>query len=1277
MGEEIKVKAAVTRLDLDSNKFTVSYEGKLYQVNMLPFQRKQEKPENIDCIITQKSKDSILLSQNIETLIRQFYTEGSEVDFKIKHAYDDYFIIEDKYGFKTNLKRNGTDINVALTPMVRCRITNITSQKLMVELVCALSNEINKFSISKEVLKENFGDGDWNTSTLHELLLGETNDEMFDSESNKWLQGMAQNWDKDIRTSRLEEMKESIRTTLEYSDMLKDCTMQEREKLESRMSTFVEQISYYVSALRKIEEGNAEEFIVDSLNKLESSFFLYHPKKNFYIMGLIFRLETSLMSKYIPKIISLLFNTKLHIWKRSPFKESWIKILEFYIQYIYNAPDLMFGDKNAVINCIRALILQINLAEDTEEEFFDETLNRSMLYRLCSGMNVSRPEQLLEQAFLNLTVESDNMQFNCIHDMDPTYIANMVLNQSKPELDSTPAPIFFETKYGNLQIINNNITFCAKDSADGTTMLPANLGLWHNINVRLDEKPESDLRSKNIKSIEQFGRLWNFIDNSIQSNTKKTVEKKTKPVYVDDNVEIIVKKKINADSQCFECQIVSDGYEGTGILDADNEIVEYYPGPLTVADFQLNGQPLILDAKVIDMHEDGTLVFSLKEYVYDYMCEYIDSLLYSAKLTCYVNSESPVPGRMFAVSSNGIQLSVGIDDSEDVLVKHSYVDVYGMKVMQNNFINATYSNDTIGSFSVKDAFRRLILNYTQSYVYEEEEEAREVYSMMDRKHVVELMFVIETLAAKENNLTKAYNYIGMCRLLARVLDIKDEVQFYDSRMKLIAMLNDFNTSNEINPQKIKNFTDTAILEESISLSNTFKTIQILSYLNSDGHENELFQLSQGEESTLAKQLAGLVLSYNMIKSQGIEGPANEIISKIRSLMNLSQNTTDKKYYGREDFHTEFKTSMVYPSNNRMMPDLDEQTKVILREICAFLNADGGTLYIGVNDIGYESGIGEDLKQFNGNIDKYALHLDNQVSLQLGQEAAHCMKITFDKDVNDKVMIINLTGSPVPIRLEGEYYERMGTSARKVNEEYLSTFLENRKIWASEHGYSLQAETDETKTVKKIEEKEVKTEDTSLTIKPVQEGADILTSRTRSNALQDYEENYEEYEAIICFSGDDEFKIIDEDDWQDYRLKLAIHENEVNEWLVLVYKDGTVAKTSLKDLLGRQRGKIFKRFNGELYYASIATDKDSLVLGLLDSKDQRFLRFDDISTIEETNITKRGNAIVEISYSGIHYCEIIPKKNVRVDQQNTKSIGYPLKKQAVDKMKEYVPGLEYK
>ena len=85
----------------------------------------------------------------------------------------------------------------------------------------------------------------------------------------------------------------------------------------------------------------------------------------------------------------------------------------------------------------------------------------------------------------------------------------------------------------------------------------------------------------------------------------------------------------------------------------------------------------------------------------------------------------------------------------------------------------------------------------------------------------------------------------------------------------------------------------------------------------------------------------------------------------------------------------------------MQPDLPRQTHKIMEEICAFLNAEGGTLYIGVDDKTHlERGIDEDLKfpLFDGSKDKYDNYVRNKINQLLvpGEVADHYISTSFDE-----------------------------------------------------------------------------------------------------------------------------------------------------------------------------------------------------------------------------------------------------------------------------------------
>ena len=74
--------------------------------------------------------------------------------------------------------------------------------------------------------------------------------------------------------------------------------------------------------------------------------------------------------------------------------------------------------------------------------------------------------------------------------------------------------------------------------------------------------------------------------------------------------------------------------------------------------------------------------------------------------------------------------------------------------------------------------------------------------------------------------------------------------------------------------------------------------------------------------------------------------------------NITREYTD---YGEESDTLEFKTSIVFPPNNGMQADPQQQQWAILKAVCGFLNTvSGGEILLGVNDYGRASGLKNDI-----------------------------------------------------------------------------------------------------------------------------------------------------------------------------------------------------------------------------------------------------------------------------------------------------------------------------
>lgn len=178
-------------------------------------------------------------------------------------------------------------------------------------------------------------------------------------------------------------------------------------------------------------------------------------------------------------------------------------------------------------------------------------------------------------------------------------------------------------------------------------------------------------------------------------------------------------------------------------------------------------------------------------------------------------------------------------------------------------------------------------------------------------------------------------------------------------------------------------------------------------------------------------------------------------------------------FGREDERREFKSTIAFPPRDkndpasiRRQPDFTKQLRGnIMRVIASFMNAQGGSLFIGVNDSGDVCGIEGDLPalnydnddkyngQYKTSTDGYELKLRNAISAVLGEYADSLVTVRFYKvddpanSSNQRVfceVVVKAAGTPVfwgGTRL----FVRAGNSTRLlINGDITSFILEKMR-----------------------------------------------------------------------------------------------------------------------------------------------------------------------------------------------------------------------------------------
>ena len=113
--------------------------------------------------------------------------------------------------------------------------------------------------------------------------------------------------------------------------------------------------------------------------------------------------------------------------------------------------------------------------------------------------------------------------------------------------------------------------------------------------------------------------------------------------------------------------------------------------------------------------------------------------------------------------------------------------------------------------------------------------------------------------------------------------------------------------------------------------------------------------------------------------------------------------------------------------------------VIAKTVAGFLNADGGTLLIGVSDDGTATGLDDDLSLMKEpDLDRYELWASDHLERCLGKPAVANVRVAFELVANNQVCRIDVEASPDPVFLdvpggnrEADMYVRMGNSTRKL------------------------------------------------------------------------------------------------------------------------------------------------------------------------------------------------------------------------------------------------------
>ena len=220
----------------------------------------------------------------------------------------------------------------------------------------------------------------------------------------------------------------------------------------------------------------------------------------------------------------------------------------------------------------------------------------------------------------------------------------------------------------------------------------------------------------------------------------------------------------------------------------------------------------------------------------------------------------------------------------------------------------------------------------------------------------------------------------------------------------------------------------------------------------------LFDVASVEiyQSPLSRMMshATIILEHNNGRNTKIKNISNfdEYVHIIKQMVRTTSGrvpTRDPKVLIREGegFFTEFKETLRYDARKgEISKDLE---RVIVKTIVGFLNANGGTLIIGVSDNGKVIGLENDYKTLpKKNRDGFENHISMLVKTMIGLAFAKYVSVSFEEMENQEICLVTVNEGHKPAYLKNgdnkeDFYVRVGNSTQPYSMSEASEYIKSK------------------------------------------------------------------------------------------------------------------------------------------------------------------------------------------------------------------------------------------
>lgn len=1280
--------------------FIVSANDREYAIRMFSFQTDDPSilgMKELPCMVKDVHGDSIVFVQNFAMMFGDRYQEGHAYEFIVNaEAYTPepdsrVYDIRDTYGVPFKIKCR-KDISLMPTQRIKCRVYKPSLNKL--ELVIDSSEQHDTtFCISPEQL---LCDAGIDSSASYYIMSSFHTNKGFDK-ARAYYEQRNPFWVIEAITA-VSNVESWPRLTQEHKEHLLDCYRRlcmylledtdyllqfgdsEREDYQRWLSDKVAWADIYSQCMSLIEAGTYSQEIDTILHKIRHSGYIYQPHSRMQMMIALFSLKPELLEEKIDSILDIIGETA-NKWTQTSFGDAFASFLKFYIKSNgERANRLAAVDEEQSRTLLNRMVRSIGfMLLMTADDSTNCQLYKSMLLRylsfvkpssvLSSGdMQKSLSERLTERAFDALLLSDDGSHYlSWGQDFSNTEVFAYRMANTKPQ-GSTFLTRTYEAHNVRFTVGTDGITISRAYAArKERNVLPQGFPGWHDLQIFLDSPGKYSI-SKQTKNIKQWKSFWNNVEQALFE--KPSIVTKKKPILFDVEVGTITYVRIlwkdDDNPYRYYCKVEDQIYQGEGWIDTYQKGgsigMFHYDPKLGTDSFYIDGKPMLLKVRVnsiVDKSAEKPLcIFDCMSFIDNSIR---DMVSYDDETECQIMFIDTKNDVFLGITKDGYGIFIPKDDDNQGYTVGDYVYVKVTDTTRPNSIQG----EIIGQaepgteMNIKAAATGLLQVYWEDCggkLYEETEEEQEEEAMsmaedvLDASYVSEIVNILDHKAVLATDNITAYAFLALAHLLSRMSDDSAMMQYLEQRQHFLCIIEDYATNDSVANEELENLgsKNEDIVEHYPLLRQRLTELRIVNCLGHPEKNAFLWDVTNryAQDNILSK-LSRLMLSYNAVEGFGMHDFQQAIVAKIKTLLNVNVELPKIYYFGEESQQTEFKTSIVFPPNNSMRPDIKQQTFNIMKVICGMVNAYGGTIYFGVLDTGTAVGLDADLGFFEGSTDKFKNYVRNSIRTALGDQVNASVKEDYPEAGKHYVYAITVAASrqPVALRLDNQYYLREGTSTYAIEKEQLQSIMDDRDFSAYHNDIIDIDENAEPEPI--ISEPAAKAEKAEMP-KPVRNNADgisIATSRTRSNVTSNWlDDYYVDKSCFIRIQSVGEWRLYDDIEWEEGILTLAIHTYETDGYLIVAYSDGKINKVPMSQIIDKKPGTPQKMYGEKApMFVSPAKKDAALLTGYEDEKGKRCFRLDKIADMPDGKMLSEGSTLVDVEIKQMFFCDVIDHK----------------------------------